>query len=49
MYICESCERYTLEQVCPKCRQKTKVIKLPTFSIEDKYGEYRRKAKQDGQ
>jgi H/ACA ribonucleoprotein complex subunit 3 len=44
MYKCSKCG-YTLESVCPKCKQKTKIIKLPKFSVEDKYGEYRRKAK----
>ncbi|MBD3259411.1 ribosome biogenesis protein [Candidatus Woesearchaeota archaeon] len=45
MYRCDSCGTYTLEQACPKCRQKTKIIKHSRFSIEDKYGKYRRKAK----
>ena len=45
MRYCPRCEIYTLEEVCPKCGQATVSAHPPKFSPEDKYGEYRRKAK----
>lgn len=40
---CEKCG-YTLETVC-KCRNKTKDVHPPKFSLADKYAKYRRIAK----
>ena len=45
MMYCPSCDIYTLEDRCPKCGKKTVVAHPPRFSPEDRYGEYRRKAK----
>ncbi|MBW3011422.1 ribosome biogenesis protein [Candidatus Woesearchaeota archaeon] len=45
MYKCEKCG-YTLSVACPKCRQKTKEVKVPKFNPEDKYGKYRRQAEE---
>ncbi len=42
---CPRCDRYTLEEFCPICKEKTISAHPPKFSPEDKYGEYRRKAK----
>ncbi|MDD5253821.1 MAG: RNA-protein complex protein Nop10 [Candidatus Nanoarchaeia archaeon] len=42
---CGSCNLYTLEKKCPKCNKETQSNKPARYSIEDKYGEYRRKAK----
>ena len=41
---CEECEKYTMKDVCA-CGRKAITPKPAKFSIEDKYGSYRRKAK----
>ncbi len=43
--ICEKCHAYTMNKVCPKCNSKTITQKPAKFSIEDKYGKYRRMLK----
>ncbi|MDD5331346.1 MAG: RNA-protein complex protein Nop10 [Candidatus Nanoarchaeia archaeon] len=45
MLYCKKCDIYTLKENCPKCKQKTMSNKPAKFSIEDKYGKYRRIAK----
>jgi H/ACA ribonucleoprotein complex subunit 3 len=42
---CSECKTYTLKQKCPKCKNKTTRPKPPKYSPEDKYADYRRKAK----
>jgi H/ACA ribonucleoprotein complex subunit 3 len=42
---CLKCNTYTLEGSCPYCKTKTLNPKPAKFSIEDKYGHYRRLAK----
>ena len=42
---CISCSAYTMEQKCPKCSKPTITKKPEKYSTDDKYGEYRRKAK----
>ncbi|NPA76285.1 MAG: RNA-protein complex protein Nop10 [Candidatus Diapherotrites archaeon] len=42
---CPKCGRYTLKDVCPVCGEKTVSAHPPRFSPEDKWGEYRRRAK----
>lgn len=42
---CESCDIYTLSKICKKCGKKTIMPKPAKYSPQDKYGEYRRKAK----
>ncbi|WP_456418332.1 RNA-protein complex protein Nop10 [Methanocaldococcus infernus] len=42
---CERCGRYTLKETCPVCGGKTFYPKPPKFSLEDRWGEYRRKLK----
>ena len=41
---CEKCGNYTMKDICA-CGGKTATRKPAKFSIEDKYGSYRRKAK----
>ena len=36
-----------MKGVCPACGKEAKNPKPPKFSIEDKYADYRRKAKAD--
>jgi H/ACA ribonucleoprotein complex subunit 3 len=45
MLKCQKCSEYTLNEKC-KCGGKAVTIKPPKYSPKDKYGEYRRKAKQ---
>ncbi|MEM0371093.1 MAG: RNA-protein complex protein Nop10 [Ignisphaera sp.] len=42
---CLNCKTYTLKDLCPKCGAKTYTPHPPRFSPEDKYVEYRIKAK----
>ncbi|MBT4577139.1 RNA-protein complex protein Nop10 [Candidatus Woesearchaeota archaeon] len=44
---CSKCKDYTLEKECSECNQKTITPKPARFSIEDKYGKYRRMAKNE--
>jgi H/ACA ribonucleoprotein complex subunit 3 len=41
---CQDCGRYTLKDIC-LCGSKTIVPQPPRFSPQDRFGEYRRKAK----
>ncbi len=47
--LCKNCGRYTLEKLCPKCKLETISIKPAKYSLEDKYGYYRRLAKKNVQ
>ena len=47
MHKCPECGIYTLEDKCPKFDGDLKVIYPPKFSIEDKYGKYRRILKKE--
>ncbi|MBI4170776.1 MAG: nucleolar RNA-binding Nop10p family protein [Candidatus Aenigmarchaeota archaeon] len=40
------CCIYTLREKCPQCGARTKTAHPPKFSAADKYGKYRRIAKQ---
>lgn len=44
---CSKCKIYTLQKTCPKCQTKTISPKPAKFSIDDKYGAYRRKFKDE--
>jgi len=44
---CPKCNTYTLEKHCSKCNTKTLTPKPAKYTIEDKYGKYRRKYKQN--
>lgn len=41
---CQKCGKYTMNDIC-KCNGKALTPKPAKFSIEDKYADYRRKAK----
>jgi H/ACA ribonucleoprotein complex subunit 3 len=45
LYYCHHCKEYTLQQVCPRCQDKTIEPKPPRFSPQDHYGKYRRELK----
>lgn len=47
MRKCNSCNIYTMKDVCPVCDGEVNVIYPPKYSIEDKYGKYRRKLKEE--
>lgn len=42
---CGNCKLYTIKSICSKCNQDTISPLPPRFSIEDRYGKYRRKLK----
>lgn len=43
---CTTCKKYTINKlICPYCGGQTKNSHPPKFSIQDKYGKYRRLAK----
>jgi len=44
--FCQKCKIYTLKDLCPECNSKTIEPKPPKYSPEDKYGKYRRTAKE---
>ncbi|NIA04322.1 MAG: RNA-protein complex protein Nop10 [Nitrospiraceae bacterium] len=43
---CEKCGNYFLSETCPICGGKCVTPEPPKFSLEDKYGKYRRIAKE---
>ena len=45
LFKCEKCNCYTLNKKCPVCGNTTINPRPAKFSIEDKFGGYRRKAK----
>ncbi|MEA4956547.1 hypothetical protein SDC9_07682 [bioreactor metagenome] len=47
MHRCNSCNIYTIKNTCPNCDGDLNVIYPPKYSIEDKYGKYRRKLKEE--
>lgn len=47
MQKCSSCSIYTIQKQCPQCKGDLNVIFPPKFSIEDKYGKYRRILKKE--
>lgn len=42
---CVKCRKYTLQDKCPYCGSETETPHPPRFSPEDRYVEYRIKAK----
>jgi len=44
---CSPCGKYTLEKTCPRCGKETILARPPKFSLEEKYGELRRKVKKE--
>jgi H/ACA ribonucleoprotein complex subunit 3 len=47
IFKCDSCKKYTLEEICPYCNKKVHKPLPAKFTSEDKYGSYRRKAKKE--
>jgi H/ACA ribonucleoprotein complex subunit 3 len=46
IFKCSNCNSYTLDsERCPKCGSKVSSPKPARFSMDDKYGKYRREAK----
>ena len=44
---CLNCNLYTMQEICPKCGNPTIRAIPPKYSPNDKYAEYRRKAKEE--
>ena len=44
---CKSCKKYTLKEVCKVCKKTTVTTKPAKFSVDDKWGKYRRKWKEE--
>lgn len=42
---CKICKLYTFKEICPRCGNKTIINIPPRFSIDDKWGKYRREMK----
>lgn len=42
---CKTCKKFTLKHKCSKCNKKTENPKPAKYSVEDKWGKYRRLAK----
>jgi len=42
---CPKCNNYTLKETCPEDGEKTLTPKPAKFSIQDKFGKYRREYK----
>jgi len=47
IFKCSRCGEYTMNEVCPKCGSKALNPKPQKYSPEDKYADYRRKAKKE--
>ncbi|MFQ5832747.1 MAG: RNA-protein complex protein Nop10 [Candidatus Thorarchaeota archaeon] len=46
LFKCRACGHYTLEsRDCPRCGESVVTPHPPKYSPQDRYGEYRRKAK----
>lgn len=46
--FCVNCKEYTMKEKCPRCGGATIEKKPPKFSPDDKWGKYRRAAKEQG-
>lgn len=45
--VCALCHRYTMADKCPECGAPAVTTQPPKYSPEDKYADYRRRAKRD--
>ena len=43
---CSHCKKYTLKEIC-SCGNKTSTTKPAKFSVDDKWGRYRREFKKE--
>ncbi|KZX11402.1 RNA-protein complex protein Nop10 [Methanobrevibacter filiformis] len=39
---CKTCDIYTIKDKCPNCEGELNVVYPPRYSLEDRYGRYRR-------
>ncbi|MDD5133082.1 MAG: nucleolar RNA-binding Nop10p family protein [Candidatus Nanoarchaeia archaeon] len=46
IFKCPSCNNYTLQESCSKCKVKTLNPRPAKYSVEDKFGKYRRMYKE---
>lgn len=46
IFLCPKCDKYTLKETCD-CGEKTLNPKPAKYSPDDRYAEYRRKAKEE--
>ncbi|RME54705.1 ribosome biogenesis protein [Candidatus Woesearchaeota archaeon] len=46
IYYCNKCKEFSMEKICPKCKSVTLSVKPAKYSPEDKWGKYRRMAKE---
>jgi len=44
---CSTCGQYTMDDTCKACKIRTVQPRPPKYSPEDKYSEYRRRAKKE--
>jgi H/ACA ribonucleoprotein complex subunit 3 len=44
---CPKCDKYTMKKVCPKCKIDTVTVEPAKYNPKDKYGDYRRKGKEE--
>ncbi|NPA61952.1 MAG: RNA-protein complex protein Nop10 [Methanococci archaeon] len=47
MRKCPRCGSYSLRDICPQCGENTIIPKPPKFSLEDRWGKYRRMLKRE--
>lgn len=44
---CPKCSKYTIKKLCLNCKTEAISTKPAKFSLEDKYGKYRRQYKKE--
>jgi H/ACA ribonucleoprotein complex subunit 3 len=44
---CDACNTYTMQKTCPQCKAATRQAKPAKYSPEDRWGSYRRRAKEE--
>ena len=47
IFLCVPCQIYTMKEICPNCNKKTENPRPAKYSVDDKFGKYRRLAKKD--
>lgn len=47
IFYCKACDVFTMKERCPQCKGETFSTIPARFSPEDKWGKYRRIAKQE--
>lgn len=45
IFYCKNCDLFTLKNKCPRCNEKPENPRPAKYSLEDKWGAYRRIAK----